>query len=201
LIAWSIDLAGASGRFVDVLVSTDDEQIAEVARRHGALVPWLRPADLASDTAGSVDVALHALDWYEASHGPLDALVLLQPTSPFRSSATVNGALDLFVASERSAVVSVAPAPAHPAWCYRMGEEGIEPFLGWEMAEMRSQDLPPAFVTDGSVYVIAPATLRSSRSFTGPGTRAFVVRDASETLDIDTAEDWAAAEQLLAKQR
>lgn len=200
LIAWSITPALESGRFCDVLVSTDDPQIADVARSHGALVPWLRPAELSSDTANSVDVALHAVDWYEAQHGPVDGLALLQPTSPFRSVQTLHGALDLYLSGHREPVVSVTAAPAHPAWCFRIGEEGIEPFLGWQAAEQRSQDLPPAFVTDGSVYVIAPETLRAQRSFVGPGTRPFIVTNADETLDIDTADDWNCAEKLISSE-
>ena len=84
LIIWTLDAVRGVEGIVDVLVSTDDPGIAAVASSAGARVPWLRPAHLATDIAGSVDVALHALDWFEMQHGTVDALLLLQPTSPLR---------------------------------------------------------------------------------------------------------------------
>src|SRR5438093_3043672 len=84
LITWSIDVVRNIPEICDILVSTDDAATAEIARRAGAAVPWLRPAALATDTASSVDVCLHSLDWYEQAHGAVDGLLLLQPTSPFR---------------------------------------------------------------------------------------------------------------------
>jgi len=198
LIAWSIDLALECACFCAVLVSTDDADIAAVARHHGALVPWLRPEELSSDTADSVDVVLHASDWYQERNGELDGIALLQPTSPFRSERTVRESLALFLSSDRRPVVSATPALTHPAWCFRMTEQGIEPFLGWQAANSRSQDLAPAFVTDGSMYIIAPATLRKQRSFMGASTQAYLVHNPGETLDIDTAQDWAIAEQTIA---
>lgn len=197
LIAWTIDIALESRLYCDVLVSTDNAAIAEVAKKHGALVPWLRPADLATDTAGSVDVALHALDWYEANHGKVDGLALLQPTSPFRTQKTLKESLDLFLSSGCRPVVSVTPALSHPAWCFSIHEDHLEPFLGWEEADKRSQDLPPAFVTDGSMYIISPTCLRSERRFVNNRARAYIVK-ADEALDIDTSEDWEIAEQIAA---
>ena len=81
---------------VDILVSTDDKNILEVAKNAGALVPWSRPPGLATDTTSSVDVCLHALDWYEKENDRIDGLMLLQPTSPFRSRKSVLGGIELF---------------------------------------------------------------------------------------------------------
>ena len=92
LIAWTIDAARDSGCFVDVLVSTDDAEIADRARAHGALVPWLRPPEFATDTARSIDVVLHALDWYERERGAVAGMMLLQPTSPFRTAGKIGRA-------------------------------------------------------------------------------------------------------------
>ena len=96
LMMWSIDVARDIVDVCDILVSTDDSGIAKIARDGGALVPWLRPAELATDTATSVDVCLHAIDWYEAEKEEADGLMLLQPTSPFRSQETVLRGIELF---------------------------------------------------------------------------------------------------------
>ena len=96
LIVWSIDVTKHIPEICDILVSTDDPAIAAVSKGAGALVPWLRPPELATDTATSVDAALHALDWYEADKGKVDGLLLLQPTSPFRTKETVMRGIAFF---------------------------------------------------------------------------------------------------------
>lgn len=201
LIAWTLRAAHDSGVCGAVVVSTDDEAIAAVAREHGADVPGLRPAELASDTAGSVDVALHALDRYEAAHGPVDGLLLLQPTSPFRTADTIRRGAALFAKTHgRRSVVSVSPAPSHPAWCFRTTPDGMEPFLGWEAINHRSQDLEPAWALNGALYLISPARLREVRRFLTPDTLPLVMDDPREAIDIDTPEDWARAEARLASE-
>lgn len=198
LIAWSIDAARASGCCLDVLVSTDDQAIADVAKAYGASVPWLRPAELATDTAGSVDVILHAVDWYEAHRSPLDGVLLLQPTSPFRSDAAIARAVDLFKSQQgRRPVVSVSPASTHPAWTFRVDCAGMSPFLGWDGLGKRSQDLEPAWVLNGSIYLIAPGQLRQDRSFLTATTLPFQMQQTQEALDIDTATDFEMCEWVL----
>jgi CMP-N-acetylneuraminic acid synthetase len=197
LIAWTIELALRTGLFCDVLLSTDDEDIAAVGRECGGLVPWLRPPELASDTASSVDAALHAVDWYESRFGELDGVMLLQPTSPFRSEKSIVESIALFRASGGSPVVSVTPAPSHPAWTFYVEDGRLAPFLDWAGMEKRSQDLTPAFVNDGSIYIISPKMLRARRSFMDENTRPYVIADARENLDIDNQEDWDLCEKML----
>lgn len=193
LIAWTIEAAVQSQVFVETIVSTDDPAIAEVAQRFGAAVPGLRPAHLATDTAGSVDVVLQALDDYEALHGHVDGVMLLQPTSPFRTAESIRQAVALFEANDRRAVVSVSVAASHPAWSFRLDTENLEPFLGWDHLTKRSQDLQPAYTLNGSIYLIAPDALRQEKRFVGPGVQPLVIADVFESLDIDTADDWALA--------
>ncbi len=115
LIQWSIDTAKALPEALGIIVSTDDASIAEIAVRGGASVPWLRPPELSGDEAKSVDVALHALDWYEKHAGEVDGLLLLQPTSPFRRMDSVRRGLDLFDADRTKDIVSFSQATQHPA--------------------------------------------------------------------------------------
>jgi CMP-N,N'-diacetyllegionaminic acid synthase len=198
LIEWSVDVAKGMPDICDILVSTDDSAIATVARSAGALVPWLRPAELATDTASSVDVCLHALDWYEDRNGRVDGLLLLQPTSPFRSRKTVRRGIDLFHAAKRRSVVGVSPAACHPWWCFRIDGETLRPFLDGGGLNLRSQDLPPAYAVNGAFYLIAPEDLRNRRSFIDGASIPLVIEDPRECLDIDSELDWKLAESALA---
>jgi len=202
LIDWSIRSALDSGLCVDVLVSTDDQAIADVAAASGALVPWLRPAELSTDTAGTAPVLAHALQWYEQQHGGVDAVLLLQPTSPFRSVASIRGACDAYRAQPGPAahpVVSVSPCTTHPAWSFYLADGALAPCQGWEPLSKRSQELPPAYALNGALYVIPAEDVRRSAPIVRPGVLPYVMTDAGESLDIDTADDWAEAERHLAR--
>ncbi|MEI6839531.1 MAG: acylneuraminate cytidylyltransferase family protein [Alcaligenaceae bacterium] len=197
LIAWSIDVAKDIPEICDILVSTDDTAIASVCTEAGALVPWLRPPKLATDIASSVDVALHAIDWYETAKGAVDGILLLQPTSPFRSKKTVLRGIDLFRENGRNPVLGISPTHAHPMWTLKMDGEFIVPFFQNNGLVTRSQDLPTAYVVNGSFYLISPAELRNNRSFIGLKTTPLIIQSSQEALDIDTEWDWKVATTFL----
>jgi N-acylneuraminate cytidylyltransferase len=196
LISWTIGAALGVPEIVDVLVSTDSKKIAEVAKESGALVPWLRPAELASDTATSMDVCLHALDWYENEKSIVDGIILLQPTSPFRTTSTIKRGIALFAKSSHRPVVSFSPAASHPMWCYQITDTGIKPFIPGTEKPTRSQDLPPAYMLNGALYIASSKYLRHHRSFIGDDTQPLVINDGKELLDIDTEWDWQLAVYL-----
>jgi CMP-N-acetylneuraminic acid synthetase len=200
LIEWSIDVAKNNADISDILVSTDDLAVAEVARRAATLVPWLRPAELSTDSAASVDVCLHALDWYEGARGKVDGLMLLQPTSPFRTRETVMRGIDLFRGNSRRSVIGVSPALSHPLWCVEVNGNSIRPFIERGDASLRSQDLPPAYVMNGAFYLIQPDELRAGRSFRNDATLPLMIEDPAECIDIDTEWDWKIAQMLAAPQ-
>jgi CMP-N,N'-diacetyllegionaminic acid synthase len=193
LIVWTIDVARDVAEICDILVSTDDPEIAKVCTAAGAMAPWLRPAALATDTASSVDVALHALDLYEADKGAVDGILLLQPTSPFRSKETVRKGIELFVKHGRQPVLGISPAHAHPMWTFKMDGGCLMPFMQDHGMVTRSQDLPPAYVVNGCFYLISPAELRECRSFVGAKTIPLLIESSQETIDIDTEWDWVIA--------
>lgn len=197
LIVWSIQIAKDVPEICDILVSTDDPEIAAIAERAGALVPWLRPAALASDMATSADVALHALHWYESEHGEVDGLLLLQPTSPFRRRETILRGIRIFSQAGRQPVIGVSPARSHPMWCFRIEGEVLQPFLNQEGLNLRSQDLPAAYSVNGAFYLVSPPDLLSHRSFVTNNSRALVIDSPEESLDIDTEFDWRCAEAWL----
>lgn len=197
LIVWSIDSALGLDDVSDVLVSTDDLEISDIAQRAGAMVPWLRPPELASDTATTLDVALHALDWYECQRGPVDGLLLLQPTSPFRSQEMLRRGLSLFAQSPSAAVIGVVPALTHPLWALKVEAGTLVPFIGGGGLRTRSQDLPEAFAVTGSFYLIPPDTLRREGTFF-PTHSVPLLQSMRESTDIDTQEDFEHAEAILA---
>ncbi len=197
LIVWSIDAAAGIGEISDILVSTDDPAIMNVAESAGALVPWQRPAELATDTATSADVATHALDWYEESRGKVDGLLLLQPTSPFRTRGTIERGIDLFRADRSRPVIGVSPARSHPMLCFKVDGPAMVPFVAHDGTDLSSQTLLPAYAINGAFYLLAPDTLRSSCSFYSASITPLVIDDRRESMDIDTEDDWLAAESYI----
>lgn len=197
LIGWSIDVAKNIAEIGDILVSTDDPAIADVCRGMGVSVPWLRPAELATDTAGSVDVALHALDWYESKNGEIDGLMLLQPTSPFRTRETIQSGIELFKRHAHRAVLGVSPVSDHPLWTMRIEDGSLMPYIQGNGLQTRAQDLPPAYSINGCFYLISPDELRSCRSFMGNQAIPLLIESPEEALDIDTDWDWKIAQTIL----
>lgn len=201
LIVWSIEVVNDIPEICDVLVSTDDHAIATVCSEAGAYVPWLRPAELATDTASSVDVVLHALDWYEAKKGVVDGVLLLQPTSPFRTKETVRKGIELFAQHDRQPVLGITPTHAHPMWTLKVEGDHLVPFMQDHGLGTRSQDLPPVYVVNGSFYLISPAELRSNRTFFGTTAIPLLIESRQEALDIDTEWEWLLAEAALLSPR
>lgn len=199
LIAWTIRTAIAANVFSDVLISTDDPGMAEIAIQYGASVPWLRPGELATDTASSMDVVLHALTKYESEGGVVDSVMLLQPTSPFRSVATILRTIELHRQANNQPVVTVCPAKTHPAWCFFVDDDGrMHGYLGEGALPSQSQDLPPVYQLNGSVYLATADDLHRERTFFCSRTRALVVSQPEESIDIDDAWDWRLAECIAA---
>jgi N-acylneuraminate cytidylyltransferase/CMP-N,N'-diacetyllegionaminic acid synthase len=200
LIAWTIRAALASNTCSHIVVSTDDDNIAAIAEKFGAIVPGLRPEQLATDVSTSVDVAIYELEKHEKTHGPVDGVLLLQPTSPFRTAESIKKAVNLFeMTGGCRAVVSVSKAPVHPAWCFRLNKSGMEPYLGRDNLEKRSQDLEEVYALNGSIYLISPYRLRSEKSFVPACAVPFIINSEHESLDIDTENDWSMANYFIKK--
>ena len=197
LVVWSIDVAKEIPDICDIIVSTDDTQIAKVCLDAGACVPWIRPEELSSDTSSSVDVALHALDWYEAHTGKVNGLLLLQPTSPFRSKKNIIKGIELFCLNKFKPVIGVSLTRDHPMWAMKKRGDYLIPFMTEHGFGKRSQDLPTAFIVNGSFYLISPEDLRKNHSFIGLNTIPLVIESFQEALDIDTEWDFKMAEYFI----
>ncbi|MFA7345313.1 MAG: acylneuraminate cytidylyltransferase family protein [Terrimicrobiaceae bacterium] len=194
LIVRAIEGAQGIPEISEILVSTDDSSIAEIAKSAGAVVPWLRPAVLSTDSATLVDVALHALDWYEKEKGEVTGIMVLQPTCPFRKKASIQEAILLFKNNDARSVVSFSPAKSHPYWCYQNINGRMVPFVEMCIDHLMSQDFPPAYVSNGAIYLMSPETLKKERSFRPKNLVPLLLSDPNESIDIDTEEDWENAE-------
>jgi N-acylneuraminate cytidylyltransferase len=175
-----------------VVVSTDDPEIAEVAKRHGCEVPFMRPAELATDTAKIEDAILHALDNLDEV---FEYVVLLQATSPLRAPADIDGTIARCIDSGASACVAVAEPAKSPYWMFRLDGAGrLRPLL--EMPKGRRQDLPPAYCPTGAVYVAKVDWFRNHRSFYSEETVAWIT-PSERAIDVDGALDLRLADSLL----
>ncbi|MBL0218858.1 MAG: acylneuraminate cytidylyltransferase family protein [Myxococcales bacterium] len=200
LIAWTAEAALGAKRLARTVVSTDDEEIAQVSRAAGLDVPFLRPPELALDTTPSLPVVQHAVRTLEAMGDRYDAICLLQPTSPLRSAAMIDACLALLESSGADSAVTVLPIPhdQHPYWAYVAAPNGdLRLALGGAAPATRRQDLPPAFFREGSVYTVRRDVLLDGESLYGARTVGHVI-EAAQSVNIDTLEDWARAEAAVA---
>lgn len=168
LLAWPIAAARASTHVDRVIISTDSQAFADIAVAHGADAPFLRPAELASDTAPSIGFILHAVDTLAQAGEAYDYVVLLEPTSPLTEGSDVDAALAQLVAADADAIVGVSKLEAtHPAFAVRKdGRGGITPYASASFGEMpRRQDIEPLFSLDGTLYISTVEALRRERGF------------------------------------
>ncbi|MEQ1896012.1 MAG: acylneuraminate cytidylyltransferase family protein [Vicinamibacterales bacterium] len=202
LIAWTFDAALGSTTLGRVILSTDDERIAQIARGQGVDVPFMRPADLAVDETPMIDVLLHAIAELTAVGDAPDAVVLLQPTSPLRRAAHIDGAVRLLGTSGADAVVSVVPVPHrfNPVSVMRLEGDRLTPFAGGASVTRR-QDKPLVYARNGpAVVAVRTRVLVDERSLYGRDTRALPMSEA-DSIDVDTEWDLAVAELALARRR
>ena len=194
LIEWTIEAGKSLDEITQVLVSTDDPEIMEIAKKSGVLAPWLRPDHLSEDKTSTVDVIFHALDWYESNISKIDGVLLLQPTSPFRSPETLLRGIDLFKKHPTSSIIGVSKIRQHPSWAYKLLNGTLINFMSDQSVPIRSQDLEIAYFPTGSFYLTSPEVLRRDKSFLSQITIPLVVDSFEESIDIDTPEDFRIAE-------
>lgn len=196
LVCHAIDQARALADDSDICLSTDSEEIRRVAEAHGLEVPFLRPAELATDKSGTYEVILHALDYYRALGREYSRVVLLQPTSPMRTVDDIKGAMQLF-GPDTEMVVSVCEAATNPYYnAFETDTDGYLKISKGDGLFTRRQDAPKVWEYNGAVYVISTEALRR-----GPlgsyRKRIPFVMPRERSLDLDTPLDWQIAESLL----
>jgi CMP-N,N'-diacetyllegionaminic acid synthase len=198
LIGWTARCIAASGVRARTVLTTDDPALAEVGRAHGLETPFLRPAELATDTASMLEVVDHAVGWLE-THGGFSAraVMLLQPTCPFRKPQRLRHALLLLAQPGTEGVVGVRGIERSLSVMYRLGPDGLlEPLAPWD-ERTRRQDVRPLLTPNGTLYLVTRQALTEHHRLFPPRLRPLPT-DAVEGIDIDTPEDWALAEAVVA---
>jgi len=206
LIAYSIKACLDSGIVDRCMVSTDSREIAEIAEQYGAEIPFLRPAELAQDASPDQPVFVHALDWLQKHEGYQPDFVLhLRPTCPFRTPEDSRNVVKLWKDSGCDAVrsVSLVDAISHPYWAFVENAEGLgeyftnDPEIQEKYGSSR-QLLPPVYKAHGRIDAYTPESIFSSDDMLGEKLKLYIV---SDTVDIDTVDDFEYAEFLLARKK
>lgn len=199
LIYYTVRAALAIAPATRIILSTDDDEIASAAEKCGLPVPYRRPAHLATDTAGSREVILDAMDKADAYGIIYDCVVLLQPTSPLRSADDILGAIALFDDST-DMVVSVTEASSNPYYnCFEIDSAGYLKISKGDGLLTRRQDAPEAYEFNGAVYVIDPSSIRNMPIGAFPRRKPFVM-PRERSVDIDSPIDLIIAEAIISNQ-
>ena len=188
MITWAINSVKEISEITDVLISTDDPEIVKIASQHKVLAPWLRPEHLCSDEASSIDVTLHALDWYQRNVQKVDGVMLVQPTSPYRTKQSIIAALSDFKSCE--SIVSVSPCSRNSEWSFYLESQKLVKPVG---------EFQTLYELNGLIYLCTPSFLTENQSFITKDTRGIVINSKKECLDIDTQDDFDLAEFYLEK--
>ena len=203
LIAYTIEAANASGVFSRLILSTDDEKIAEAAKSYGCDVPFMRPKELAEDKTPHLPVLQHAVNWLKDNENyEPDAVMILQPTAPLRQAFHIKEAVELFANSGADSVVSVSELTAkyHPKWQFGLASDNkLNIFTGEPFSQIvtRRQNLPRTYTRDGAIYLFKPGLLfKNPPSFYGEKVFGYHIEE-KYAVNIDFLEDWERAEKAL----
>ena len=198
LLAYAIEAALASKAFTEVMVSTDSEEYAQIARKYGAAVPFLRDVVTSGDKASSMDTVREVLKNYQDLGYTFDSFCLLQPTSPLRSSEDIRGAYELFNAKQAKAVVSVCEMEHSPLWSNVLPvDNSLQGFLDKAIGYQRQQ-MPQYYRLNGAVYIARIRDFLVDDNLYTENCYAYVM-DKRNSVDIDTIDDFEYAEWLMRK--
>ncbi|NFT07293.1 MULTISPECIES: acylneuraminate cytidylyltransferase family protein [unclassified Clostridium] len=197
LIAHTI-LASKNSKFVKrVVVSTDDKEIAEISKKYGAEVPYLRPNSLAKDKSLTIDSVFHMLDYLEKyeDYSP-DYVLLLQCTSPLRNEQHIDEAIEKLVKSDFHGIISICESEVNPYWTNILKNESLKYFLEEGKNITRRQDLPKIYRYNGAIYLAKTEALKRERTFEVENLTGYVM-DRESSIDIDTEIDFKIAEIMM----
>jgi len=195
LIAWTIEAALKSSYLDEVIVSTEDKEIAQISLQYGAKIPFMRPKELAKDDTPTIDVILHTLQELEKEGKTYDVVVLLQPTSPLRDKKDIDDAIKLFFETKALSLISVYEMPHPPFWVFRERNGFLEPYFK-ELFDKRRQELPKTYMPNGAIFIAYSDVLKQKKSFVTEKTAMFLM-PLEKSVDIDSETDFKIAEYLL----
>ncbi len=200
LIVYTIEAALQSQHRLRVVVSTDDQAIAETARAAGADAPFLRPPELARDETPMLPVLQHAIKYLKQEEGYYpNMVILLQPTSPLRTTEHIDQAIELFLETRANSVVSLCKVEHSPYWMKIIDVEGrVSSFVKSNKEYIRRQDLPKVYRLNGAIFVTEPDIIMNEGRVLGDDTRAYIM-EPEDSIDVDTELDFELAELIIKK--
>ena len=199
LIEYTSAIALKSNYLDTVVLSSDDDEIIEIGKKLGLDVPFKRPKNLADDSATSLSVLKHVINYFEEKKQFFDAVCLLQPTSPFRTISFLESAIQKFINSDTDSLVSVLEVPHeyNPHWTFKESTNGhLTIATGDKNIISRRQDLPKSYHRDGSIYITKTHVIKEQNSLYG-NSIAFIESSKKTYVNIDTLQDWEKAEEML----
>lgn len=199
LITYTIEAALASRHISRVILSSDDPQIAEVAVTVGAEVPFMRPGHLATDTALAIDTYLYTLERLESQGQRYDEFVVLQPTSPLRKPADIDGGIELFQQKTADSVIGVVALEHPPEWMLSLDEAGrLQHYLEQPTELQNRQQYQSAYLPNGALFVLRRELIERQKSYYSDTTYGFPM-PPERSVDIDSLADFEYAEYLMRK--
>ncbi len=195
LISYSLEVALNCNKIDTICVTTNSDDVIQIAEKMGIKIPFTRPESLSLDTTPSYDVLLHAIEYYEQQNLQFDAILLLQPTSPFREIHFLEEAIEIFKNSNCDMVVSVNETSFNPYYnLYNETNGYIHRSIKSDFT--RRQDCPITYLVNGSIYVISVSSLKKQQLHEMEKVVKYVMPEAY-SIDLDTLTDWRKAEEFL----
>ncbi|OIQ22715.1 acylneuraminate cytidylyltransferase family protein [Lacinutrix sp. MedPE-SW] len=198
LLQYTWEVASKSTLLSKVILSTEDDAIINVAKSLGINIPFKRPSNLSKDKSPTLGVIQHALEFYKTKGETFDAICLLQVTSPFRTVAFLEKAIETFVEAKTDSLISVLEVPHefNPHWTFKANKNNeLNIATGEKTIISRRQDLPKAYHRDGSIYLTKTDTIIKDNSLFG-NSISYVLSSKETHVNIDTLEDWEKAEAI-----
>lgn len=198
LICYAIDAANDSNLLDKTILSSDDDEIIDVAKKYGLEVSFKRPNHLATDESPTIDTIIHVLKHFESKNIHFDAICLLQVTNPFRTGKFIDEAIQKFINSDADSLISVLEVPHeyNPHWTFKDDENGhLKISTGESTIISRRQNLPMTFHRDGSIYITKTDVILNQKSLFGTKI-SYIISDKKTHVNIDTIEDWKKAENI-----
>jgi N-acylneuraminate cytidylyltransferase len=199
LISFSIISGLESVHINEMYVSSENRKIQEISKKFGAKI-IKRPSNLAKDDSKTIDVVLHTINSLEKKKIDIDILVLLQPTSPLRTSIDIDNAIDTFINNDCESVISVSELEHSPYWSLKLKNNFLTPNFGEKYFKMRRQELPKLYSPNGAIFISTPEYLRTNKTFYSKKALPYIM-PSERSIDIDTELDFKMAEMILKEQK
>ena len=202
LIAWTIEAALLAKRLDRVILTTDDDEIAGIAREYGCDVPFKRPAELAQDTSHHPEVLIHAARYLaDELNDSYDTVLCLQPTVPFRRAEHIDEAVDQFLRAGVESLISLKLQDYPPWWMFTLHNDRIRPAFeykpGVNVFNLERQEFPRVYRPNGAIYLTRTDSLCANGRIVNPDDCAYYLMDEIDSVDIDTVADFAMAEAMM----